>query len=847
MGLNFRTITSGIRILPRIDGSTAPTVQGDLAVSSVDGKLYYNNGSVIVALVGESTSSTITNKTIIVSGPGANTFNDGTDNTKEILFDASTASTGTILTLGDNQTTSQRINFPNVTATDTLVTNNFPAVLTNKTISGASNTITNIPAGSLTGTVALINGGTGIAAGSANAAFDALSPMTTVGDIIYEDATPTAVRLPIGSSGQVLTVTAGIPSWMTPSPGFQNPMTTAGDIIVGGVGGAAQRLGATTNGFILTLVSGTPAWVANSGGSAPNSVGTFDSQAPSANGLVIASNTLYAQSASATVPGMVNNTTQTFSGAKTFSTSISSPSVHTASLSDSGSGLTIGSSSGQNITITAGTGGSTIITSPLTLSQIATPSNPASGFNDIYFKSDNNLYILNSSGIETLIGTPSENTIAWSGYHTSATGNAFAIPAGSTYTDLTNNDATVTLHQGNNSNFGTVTGYGATGPSSSALPGFVFTPTVTGLYFVKACLNINSDASPNSLRLTDGTNIIDSTPMVYPQSPTTGQFVALSGILNVTSLSPVSIRIQGASGSVGLSYTSPATGSHAIDWAIFLISGSGSGGGSGVSSLNSLTGALNITAGSGISVTPSGSSIQITNTGSSYTFADSLVNTGGTVTLVGDTASPGASEYYGTNGSSVLGYYALPSGTISGLTTDGVVYATSATTVASTSAGTAGQVLTSNGTGVAPTYQNSSGGNPFDYFASTQITTNSSGITATSFTTFSNDPGFSFTPNFTGKYKVYCSAPIESTVHSDTAYIQIVNTVGGATLLNGQPAVIFTTATGAILSNILTQAVFSLNSGTAYTFAIQGMVDPGGECFFEGAACNSYIFAERIG
>ena len=38
-------------------------------------------------------------------------------------------------------------------------------------------------------------------------------------------------------------------------------------------------------------------------------------------------------------------------------------------------------------------------------------------------------------------------------------------------------------------------------------------------------------------------------------------------------------------------------------------------GGGGVSSLNSLTGALNITAGSGISVTPSGSSIQITNTG----------------------------------------------------------------------------------------------------------------------------------------------------------------------------------------------------------------------------------------
>ena len=47
---------------------------------------------------------------------------------------------------------------------------------------------------------------------------------------------------------------------------------------------------------------------------------------------------------------------------------------------------------------------------------------------------------------------------------------------------------------------------------------------------------------------------------------------------------------------------------------------------------------------------------------SALTFSDSLVNTGGTVTLVGDNPTPAANEYYGTNGSSVLGYYAFPSG-----------------------------------------------------------------------------------------------------------------------------------------------------------------------------------------
>jgi hypothetical protein len=38
------------------------------------------------------------------------------------------------------------------------------------------------------------------------------------------------------------------------------------------------------------------------------------------------------------------------------------------------------------------------------MSQISTPSNPTSGYNKLYFKSDGKLYRLNSSGVETLIG-----------------------------------------------------------------------------------------------------------------------------------------------------------------------------------------------------------------------------------------------------------------------------------------------------------------------------------------------------------------------------------------------------------------------------------------------------------
>lgn len=50
-------------------------------------------------------------------------------------------------------------------------------------------------------------------------AFDALSPMTTGGDLIYGGTSGTGTRLPNGSSGQVLTSSGGTgaPAWMTPA------------------------------------------------------------------------------------------------------------------------------------------------------------------------------------------------------------------------------------------------------------------------------------------------------------------------------------------------------------------------------------------------------------------------------------------------------------------------------------------------------------------------------------------------------------------------------------------------------------------------------------------------------
>jgi hypothetical protein len=94
------------------------------------------------------------------------------------------------------------------------------------------------------------------------------NPMTTTGDTIYSSSGSTPARLGIGSTGQVLTVAAGIPSWATPSgssPNYQllnsGGTTLTGDttITISGISGKNSLLvyvtGASSanSGAVFTL------------------------------------------------------------------------------------------------------------------------------------------------------------------------------------------------------------------------------------------------------------------------------------------------------------------------------------------------------------------------------------------------------------------------------------------------------------------------------------------------------------------------------------------------------------------------------------------------------------------
>jgi hypothetical protein len=126
-------------------------------------------------------------------------------------------------------------------------------------------------AANVTGTVAIANGGTGQTAKAA--AFNALSPITTTGDLILGSGTNTATVLPIGTNGQVLTSNGTTATWsaaaaggvssfsagstgLTPSTATTGAVTLAGTLAIanGGTGAAVA-----SSAFAALSVAGAQA------------------------------------------------------------------------------------------------------------------------------------------------------------------------------------------------------------------------------------------------------------------------------------------------------------------------------------------------------------------------------------------------------------------------------------------------------------------------------------------------------------------------------------------------------------------------------------------------------------
>jgi hypothetical protein len=266
-------------------------------------------------------SSTNVGLHIQPKGSGLVTISDGTDFNKGIRFRSSGSSASAVTLLDAVATAGRVVTLPD--ATTTLVGRDTTDTLTNKTLTSpvlttpilgtpqsgnfstgsftwpTFNQNTTGTAAGLSATLAIASGGTGQT--TAGAAFNALSPITTTGDLILGNGTNSATRLGIGANGYLLTSDGTTASWaaapaagvtsfaggttgLTPASATTGAITLAGTLAIanGGTnttatataGGAAYGTGtayaftaAGTAGQVLTSAgTSAPAWGGINGG-----------------------------------------------------------------------------------------------------------------------------------------------------------------------------------------------------------------------------------------------------------------------------------------------------------------------------------------------------------------------------------------------------------------------------------------------------------------------------------------------------------------------------------------------------------------------------------------------------
>ena len=247
-------------------------------------------------------------------------------------------------------------------------------------------------------TIAIAKGGTGQTTKAA--AFDALSPMSASGDIIYGGVSGTGTRLPKGSDTQILTLVSGLPAWAAPA--------TAGTV---------------------TSVSGTANRITSTGGTTP----------------VIDISASYVGQSSITTLGTVSTgtwagTTIALNHGGTGLTSISALSIWAANVANTLGEVT--PSAGQSIRVNAGataweaftpaTGTVTAITIASangfagSSSGGATPALTISTSITGILKGNGTAISAATAGTDYVTGS-STNTFTNKTYDTAGTGNAFAI------------------------------------------------------------------------------------------------------------------------------------------------------------------------------------------------------------------------------------------------------------------------------------------------------------------------------------------------------------------------------------------------------------------------------------
>jgi hypothetical protein len=209
-------------------------------------------------------------------------------------------------------------------------------------------TLPNATCSILTNNAAVTVGQGGTGATTASAGFNALSPITTTGDLIIGNGTNSATRLAIGSNNYVLTSNGTTASWTAPSSGVLAQNT---QVFTSGIA-ATYTAPANTQWVKITVVG-----PGGSGGNGTSARGTGGS----AGGVAIKWLAMTAgQTLTYTVGTATTQNSTVSSGTLTISTitaNSGTAGTSTAYANSSSAGPTGGTATGGDVNITGGSGG----------------------------------------------------------------------------------------------------------------------------------------------------------------------------------------------------------------------------------------------------------------------------------------------------------------------------------------------------------------------------------------------------------------------------------------------------------------------------------------------------------
>lgn len=460
--LNIRKFFNGLRIYPKV--TSGVDAQGEMDVTSGNGKINYHNGTTASPVVTETHASQganrLQNKDL---DDDSVRFVDSADTTKRVEFETSGNTTGVTTTIATNSTVNETINLPTGGGT----------VITRTSVDQGANRLQNKDldddsvkfvdsgdttkalefevAGSATGTTTTIASAstvsrtitlpdadaTLISRTSVDQGADRLQNKDLDDDSVkFVDSADTSKAIEFEAAGSSTATTTTIASASTASRTLTLPNVTDTLVSRTSADQGANRLRNKdlNDGDVVFVDSAdtTKKLLFDVGGTTGTIMNVVTQQT--------VTRTLNLPDADDTLVG--RNTTDTFTN-KNFNQDV------------------VASTSGtRDVGTSAVNFRNAYLSSFVDSGQISTPANPASNRDRLYFKSDNNLYSLDSTGNEKLIGSGSSLSLNFIGMNSSfqpvntndkdaeaSVGNwaAYADPASPIPTDMTGGSPTVTI------------------------------------------------------------------------------------------------------------------------------------------------------------------------------------------------------------------------------------------------------------------------------------------------------------------------------------------------------------------------------------------------------------------